>query len=199
MAIILVFYVCSHLFPCPTFHYGISLATAHLPFISGLACFNGFLWTLSVREGFLLWGCRGGQIHNIWHWADAMDSRLFVTYLYTHCSEEGTLCHAVTIAVVLGNRMDNWGQWEADFVLSRGGGDPRRKWLACSNLCGLVGNWNLLLWDKQELCVIPVVRVSFGYGVLSVEHCGEWKLWLGCWRTAPDVKAVHNIRPYFMP
>lgn len=36
-----------------------------------------------------------------------------------HCAMQGH------IAVVLGNRVDNWGLWEADFVVSRGGCDSR--------------------------------------------------------------------------
>ena len=74
---------------------------------------------------------------------------------------------------VLENRADQEsGLWEAGFVVSRWGNDSWLPWKEVIGLFemfhGLVGKWNPLLRDKQELCLVPLIMRVAGKRILPV-------------------------------
>lgn len=63
------------------------------PFV--VVYYGHLLFMQLVKERFQLYRYRDGLTHNIWHWADAVDSSLLVTYTQS-LREENTSCHAET-------------------------------------------------------------------------------------------------------
>lgn len=73
---------------------------------------------LLMRGLFLPCAHGEGQIHDIWHWTDKIDSNLLVTY--AHRPGWGSItCSTRPYRIELGSRVNNQGLWEAVFVVSR--------------------------------------------------------------------------------
>lgn len=118
---------------CSRFHHSISLATTQLvlPLISGLACFKCLLLTLFMRDGLL--ALEHGGWPNIWHWRlDRRDGWQSTSHVYSRTWGGEHWAMQDHTDVVLRSRVNNQRLQEADFVVSRGWGEPRPlgKWWA---------------------------------------------------------------------
>lgn len=133
-----------------------------------------------------------------------MDSSLLVTYIQ-RLENEGTMTYRAAEGLhwkmsestgVLGSRLwsKKWVQWPLI---------PVRR---CESLvwitCELLGNWSLLLRDKQLQCLISMIRKDVAYSTLTPAQWWD-ELLLGHTRSSlssPDVKSYIiwslNISPY---
>lgn len=82
---------------------------------------------------------------------------------------EHSICN---MGMVLGNRVNSQGPWEAGFVVLRGGGDP---WCLKEAVIGLYNNFlscqgaEVHYSGKSiiKLCLIPLMRKADGHSTLS--------------------------------
>lgn len=137
----------------------------------------GEKWILALDYG-------DGKTHS-WHWTD-INSNLVVTYTHS-LGEEDTTYHAGQDEVVRGSRVNNKGQWEPGFLVSRG---RSNSWFPWEDVIGGQGT---------EGGTVPDPHVNEGCLASqsdSQHRNREVNLWLGHSRYscfAPDVKECINL------